>query len=288
MGNLEYEEATNQFLGMGPYHDEAYKDIVAYRSDVENAKKYFSIVARLSLEAARDSDVVVMSHATSSQKNRLFFRQVLTDAGAKDVSSVFLYCDPDAHAEVLYKRSLRQAEQAHSDPQVIFHFLGAERPLEDVTAFKQWFKNESLVYNGFQEASEAEQPYSVVDNTAKDVTVLDSLDEALGLDKNESRGDGTYEEMIEKIRAVDIARDQVAMQAFHEILERDNSESAEATKELAKNEPKKLAARRAAVITAHKVESARGLKKDAPGKLKSVLAGSLAATFIKSGTIAEE
>jgi len=60
-----------------------------------------------------------------------------------------------------------------------------------------------------QEPHQSEKPYTVVDVTAKDVTVMDTIDKALGIPQDESRGDGlTYDELVEKIIAVDIKRDE--------------------------------------------------------------------------------
>ena len=57
---------------------------------------------------------------------------------------------------------------------------------------------------------ELEKPFTVVDVTAKEATVMNAIDEALGIDpQDESRGDGVaYYELVENIKAVDEKRDQ--------------------------------------------------------------------------------
>ena len=59
--------------------------------------------------------------------------------------------------------------------------------------------------NFLESQEESEKPYTIVDVTAKDATVMDSIDKALDIDpQDESRGDLTYyEELVEKIMSVD-------------------------------------------------------------------------------------
>merc|ERR1712194_148475 len=149
------------------------------------------------LQAARESSTVVVSHATYSLDTRNFFRQCLVDAGATDVETVFLYSDPDEHAEALWDRCHRQAEQGAFSVQILFDLFGADRPLEDLETFTKWFIEDCPVYSKFMPADETAQPYVIVNNTAKDVMVLDRVDEVFGIEKGLSRGEGTYEEMIE-------------------------------------------------------------------------------------------
>merc|ERR1712194_537876 len=139
-------------------------------------------------------------------------------------------------------------EQGDFPIQSVFKMYGADRPLEDLETFTKWFIEESRFYSNFTWADETDQPYVVVNNTAKDVTVLDRVDEVFGIEKGLSRGEGTYEEMIEKIKAVDAARDTVWLNYEKKRLEEQTGEEAEALKELIEKKPAKASARRSSLI----------------------------------------
>jgi len=96
-----------------------------------------------------------------------------------------------------------------------------------------------------------DQPYKMVDVTAKDVTVFDSLDEAFGIE-NTNRGDLTYEEMVQKIQVVNVKRDEAMLENMH-LMAIEDSETSEAVKEMAIKEPQKLAARRSILLEADKL-----------------------------------
>jgi len=195
-------------------------------------KVYTKELARLMLEGARDSDTVVMTHATYLRQQRTGLRQYLIDAGAKDVSTVFLHCDFDGHMQAIWKRTNCQAEQAG----LTIEELGKAHGYPEVVDFDSFVKSQKIMHDFFDKPDESEQPYKMVDVTAKDVTVWDSLDEAFGIEKNKSRGDLTYDEMIQKIQAIDAKRDQASMDRLHKQAMED-SETSEAVKEMAKKEP---------------------------------------------------
>lgn len=289
--NPEWTDAVDRLFGAGKYEEPKKKDPLAFHLNPENYQPYFSIVARLTLEAARESSTVVVSHATYVLDQRNFFRQCLVDAGATDVETVFLYSDPDKHAEALWSRCHRQAEQSGVSVQTILIMWGVERPLEDLEAFKKWFMDESVVYSHFMPEDEKEQPYVIVNNTAKDATVLDRVDEVFGIEKDLSRGEGTYEEMIEKIKAVDAARDLLWLEEkYKEVEEQTGDEEAEALKELIEKEPAKVRARRSSLIDVQKIESARHLSAGGTGRRSSAAITSVAAAakFLRLGKVDDE
>lgn len=167
----------------------------------EGYHAYFTEVARKTLEAARESDKVVATHATYNADARNFFIDTLIASGAKEVRLVYLDCDFDVHMDALWKRALRQAEQFPGTMEEGLEFYGGS----DFESFVKHQKH--LIENYFEEPSESEKP-TVVDVTAKDITTLDAVDRAFGVPDGEGRGDLSYEEMIEKIKAVDIIRDE--------------------------------------------------------------------------------
>lgn len=83
----------------------------------------------------------------------------------------------------------------------------------DFDSYVKWQKE--CLMAAYDEPDESEQPYTIVDVTAKDVSVWDSLDEVFGIE-NKSRWDLTYEEMVQKIKAVDVKRDQIMIESQDE------------------------------------------------------------------------
>merc|ERR1712085_33560 len=143
--------------------------------------------------------------------------------------------------------------------------------------FDKFVELNKLGPDPYQKPDESEQPYKVVDNTAKDVTVFDALDEAVGIDKNMSRGDLSYEEQVLKIKAIDKKRDESFLDAMKTELEQN------AEKEVAEKEPEKLAARRSSLIELDKLSSSLRLS-DRSAVLPS---SSRRASFIKTGRFEE-
>jgi len=215
--NSEYKNATDQLQIRGDYTDKAQN---------EGWKVCAKILGRLTLEAARDSDTVVLTHWSPSLLMRTSLRQHLINAGAKDVSTVFLHCDFDVQMQALWKRYNRLAEQANTTVEVLYNLFGATG-IVDFDSFVEFFKNG--IFGFFQEPDESEQPYKKVDATAKDVTGRDSLDEALGIE-NKSRWDLAYEEMVQNIKAIDVKRDQAFMDSLFKTVE--DSETSEAEEEM--------------------------------------------------------
>lgn len=192
-------------------------------------KAYISELARLTLEAAKDSNKVVLTHASYFAPMRIFLCQQLIDAGAKDVTMVCLHCDEDAHLEAVWNRFHHLAEQADLTVEELHKGWGVEG-IVDFDAFRKDFKDKH--YGLFDELQECEKPFKVVDVTAKDVTVMDRIDEAVGI-QDENRGDLSYEEMVEKIKSIDLQRDQEWM---------DRKVKSSEEKEVAEKEPEKYAA----------------------------------------------
>mmetsp|Transcript_58406 Transcript_58406/g.66206 ORF Transcript_58406/g.66206 Transcript_58406/m.66206 type:complete len:328 (-) Transcript_58406:43-1026(-) len=236
----EYSDMTDQLLGKGNY---AEKDD-EWRL-TEGWKPYMKELARLTLEGAKDSNKVVLTHASYRVPQRLFLRQQLIDAGAKDVSMLFLECDFDAHMDAVYKRTLRQADQSDTTLEEIFKEFGIEG-IVDFESFVALHKTFGLFY---QEPHYSEKPFTVVDNTAKDMTVFDNYDIELGI-KDKHRGDLTYSQLVEKIKDADIKRDK-------EWVDRKTATATSKEKELAKKDPKKYAARRSSLLELDKINSLR-------------------------------
>jgi len=170
------------------------------------------ILARLTLEGARDSDTVVLTHPSYIRPQQTGLRQYLINVGANDVSIVFLYCDFDVHMQAVWKRAVCQAQQAIITVEEFqMNLIG----VPGIVDFDSYVGAQKAFMSSYDKPDESEQPFKMVDVTAKDVAVLDSLDEVFGIE-NKSRWDLTYEEMVQKIKAVDVKRDQIMIESQDE------------------------------------------------------------------------
>jgi len=207
--NSEYMAAMGQLFG-------DYKNKMIQGEewvDTGAWKPYMKILARLTLEGARDSDTVVLTHPSYIRPQRAGLRQYLIDAGATDVSTVFLHCDFGVHMQAVWKRAVRQAEQAGV---TVEEFQLKLIGIPGIKDFDSFVGAQKAFMASYDEPDESEQPYTMVDITAKDVTVLDRMDEAFGIEKDTSRGDETYDEMVETIKAIDVKRDQGMIESQEE------------------------------------------------------------------------
>jgi len=194
---------------------------------------YFEL-ARLMLEGANESNKVILSHATFKMEQRLFVRETLIEAGAKaeNITMLFLDIDNDVHDKSGWKRWNYQAECAGCSLEVIFK---TAFHLEGIVDFDTWVAKFQDGFNRKQWISpqESERPYKVVDVSARDITVLDSIDKALRIE-NTRPNDLTSEEMLEKIAAIDKKRDKELLADAVEY-----KIATEEEKELAKLDPEK-------------------------------------------------
>merc|ERR1739848_587745 len=147
---------------------------------------------------------------------REYFRELLIEGGAKDVRTVFLHCEKDILMRAVWNRYLRLAEQGGIAVETLLEYIGA--PVGSVTdfdSFSTWYDSVDTFEGPDADIEPSSSSCKVVDVSAKDVTVMDSLDEAclggvVGLDdsNNNRFADGlTYEELVQKIKRVDEERD---------------------------------------------------------------------------------
>jgi len=234
----EYRDIVDQMSGKGKYSEEGKE-----WDPTKGWKPYMTELARLTLEGAKGNNKVVLTFACFTVPARLFLRQLLIDAGAKDISMIFLECDFDAHMDAVWKRQLRLVEQSDTTLEEMFKEWGIEG-IVDFESFVVFQKGFGSLY---QEPNDSEMPFKIVDNTAKDMTVLDSYDMVLGI-QDKYRGDFTYGQLVEKIKEADIKRDQEWM---------DLKAGTAEEKEIARKDPKKYAARRSSLLELDKIESLR-------------------------------
>jgi hypothetical protein len=75
---------------------------------------HYSELARLTLEAAKDNERVVLSHATDKNDHRDHVIKKLIEGGASEdkITIIQLTIDPKVKARGLYHRTARMAEQS--------------------------------------------------------------------------------------------------------------------------------------------------------------------------------
>jgi len=168
---------------------------------------YMTELSRLTLEGATVSDKVVLTHASYSEPQRLFVRQKLMDSGAKpeNITMIFLECDRKVHDVGVWKRWNFQADAAGCTVAELFQNAFGIEGILDFESFQDKFQDGSLAH--FSSPQDPEKPYTVIDVTARNSTVLDSIDKALGLE-NTRPTNLTYVEMQHKVATIDRERDQ--------------------------------------------------------------------------------
>jgi adenylate kinase family enzyme len=249
VSNPEWLDARQQLMRDGDY---AGRGNDAEWVQHESFKAYTNIMVGLTLGGAICSDKVVLTHASYTSEQRRYCKEQLERAGAKEVSTVFLHCDFDAHMETMWKRTNRWANQGGTTVEEVMAGIG----FPGVDGFESFVEIQKYMMCFWDEPDdESDQPYTRVDVTAKDVTVLDGLDAALGIidGENENSGRGrrnfSYPELVQAIWTVDEKRNQAWFDALNASTE-DQEEQ-----ELARREPQKLAARRTSLLQADKLLS---------------------------------
>lgn len=261
-----WKHVDGDIIGKTQHLNEYYKKLMKFIEGmylneimVEFDKKeffqpFFFELTRLLLEGAKESNKVVLSHATFKPEQRLFVRETLIKAGAKEenITAVFLDIDCDVHDKSAWKRWIYQAECAGCSLEDFFkNFLRTEGIVDFDTWVTKW--QDGFNRNHYTPPQESERPYKVVDVSARDITVLDSIDKTLGIE-NTRPNDLTYEEMQEKIADVDKKRDKELLAGAME-----STIATKEEKELAKADPKKYMARRSSLLEADKFDAIRKL-----------------------------
>lgn len=158
------------------------------------------------LEAAKTNDKVIMTYATPFQKPRDYVLKKLKEGGAQNVTLMYLTMDQDKKLEGLYHRTKNEAAVSgvrHGDFLYSFGenpWAGSSDPsLEEfMTVAKKPGQLGDLAFEG-------PPPYAtVVDVTGRDVSAIDGIDAALGLER--SGDDETYDDIVKKVVAVDRKR----------------------------------------------------------------------------------
>lgn len=160
------------------------------------------------LEAAKKSDKVIITIAVQRQTYRDFVMDKLREGGAKDPTMLFLSIDKNVLIDGYYDRTKRQWEAAGSTIEDFAKgMLGWEGEGEvTLSVWRNDIYPKLMKTTGFDDFDPAPSYATVVDVSTRDVAQLDRIDAALGLVRTAEAG--TYEEIVEKVLAIDHKRDE--------------------------------------------------------------------------------
>ncbi|KAK1741260.1 hypothetical protein QTG54_007738 [Skeletonema marinoi] len=218
---------------------------------------YFSELARLTLEGAKDNDKVVLSHATDKNEMRDHVIKQIIEGGASEdkITIIQLTIDPKVKARGLYHRTARMAEQSGM---TMTECCKAFMEFEGEMTEEKWI-NMTLE----AEAAQPEDGFEVhpkaimVDISGRDVTHFDNVDKALGLTRST---EVPYESICAKVKPIDEARDKKVMEsgfmeAFVEIIARAEAQNGQSSSLAIEEEDtsEEVEARRKSLITTGKI-----------------------------------
>ena len=166
---------------------------------------YFEEIAKQAVDAAKDNDKVVLSHATYKQEARDLVIETIVAGGVprEHITLVELTIDVEVKLRFLYHRTKRQAEQQGITIEQICEGLVYEG--DELTVDK--FIKAMMKINGGDWAGIFEpcpSSWKKVDVSGRDISHCNNLDKALGLTRSP---DWTYESICDKVLPLDKARD---------------------------------------------------------------------------------
>jgi len=223
-------------------------------------KPYFEELAKLTLDAAKHSDKVVLTFAAYRQTYRDFLFEKLVEGGAsKDsLTLVVLTIDLDVKLRSLYYRSKHLAEAGGMTLEELMKASGWKGDGE-VTC-SRYIEICKAGYAGFFPQftfQEGPSGSKIVDVSGRDMSHLDGLDEALGLVGKRLHGDLTFEEIRDKVKPIDAQREKdwaanVDMAELSALVADSTDDNANANANIAtkvvEEERKKIAKRRSSLM----------------------------------------
>ena len=162
----------------------------AFRQGVEPPPEqwqpYYDEVAKDALEAAQRSERVVVSNWFQRREFRDYFRRLV----GGDVEWVQLVCDEEEYLSRNFSRVCKQAEAQGKTPAQFWKDMGLEARVGGPLTREFYFEYKRPQFQrqmaSFHEFQPAEGTCHTVDATARDVTVLDAVDAALGLPQRDA------------------------------------------------------------------------------------------------------
>lgn len=212
---------------------------------------YYFELARLALNGCKQTTngMVVLTHASLRAPARNFLRNKLLEAGAKEenITMVFLDIDRDVLNKSSWDRWQKQADAAGLSVEEFYEQLIG---VEGITDYDAWVTNwqDGIQKKRYDPPCESDHPYKVIDVSARDMSLLDSIDDALSLNHHDRQpNDLSYEEMSRAIFIVDQHRDELLLSDLA-----DNHVMTDEEKEMERNDPKKYNALRHSLMEAEK------------------------------------
>jgi len=207
----EYKDMTDKLMEClsTKYHNKVAPD--------EIWQPYMKELATLTVEATKNSDKVVLTFACLRQEWRDYIMQILKDGVSEEdtVSMLYLTINEDVKLEGLYYRSKRQCEGVGMTLEDVMRLQGwdsdGDRDLS-VEEYKTFSKNTPGQCGSFL-CVDPPSYAKVVDVTGRDVTALDGVDTALGLQRDPNL---SYEEIVERVLAIDHKRDAESSEGYTE------------------------------------------------------------------------
>ncbi|KAL7534377.1 hypothetical protein ACHAWF_004814, partial [Thalassiosira exigua] len=165
---------------------------------------YFDECARQTLEAAKDHDRVVFTHATPRRVMQDYFVKKLVEGGApvETISLVQLTIDPDVKYRGLYYRTggalygVTITEVCKAWGWEFEGEMTVEKFIDCSKKFSSYFKDSEVA---FQDCTSAKK----VDVSGRDITHCDNLDAALGLTRT---ADWSYDKICDTVKPIDEQR----------------------------------------------------------------------------------
>mmetsp|Transcript_53460 Transcript_53460/g.59705 ORF Transcript_53460/g.59705 Transcript_53460/m.59705 type:complete len:330 (+) Transcript_53460:36-1025(+) len=202
---------------------------------------FFQVMVESALEAANTKNKVVITYACAFNIQRDFVIHKLTKGGTKNVTLIYLDMNKRKKLEGLYHRSVKQAVASGVSLGDQMRVMGWDGK-GDEPSMNEYIHNFMSTRNILNPVFEDPPPDAVVvDITERDVTVIDGVDDALGLQRS---GEESYDEIVKKVVERDHQRDRetpYSMELIPGIKKEVEEAMANATTEEEKNQIKRRA-----------------------------------------------
>jgi hypothetical protein len=171
---------------------------------------YFEEIAMQTVDAAKQSNQVVLTHGTYRQTWREFVVKKLIEGGAlkENITVVHLTINPDVKLERLYYRTKETVENGGITlGDTMRTQYGWEGDITLPECIKLIKENHPTGNHDFQEVPDGYG--KTVDVSGRDMSHLDGVDDALGLVGKRNDTTLIFEEIRDKVKLVDQKRNEV-------------------------------------------------------------------------------
>jgi len=178
--------------------------------DVAGLEEYwdpaYQVLVDSALVAAKTNVNVVITHYAPFQAYRDFVMNKLKEGGAQNVTMLFLSMDKKKKLEGLYHRTKRQAESMNMTLGDMLRLGDDPWDGEGEPTMEEYIEHSGKPGHIGDMATDDPPSYAkIVDVTGRDVTAIDGVDAALGLQRSCKE---SYDEIVKKVVARDHKRDE--------------------------------------------------------------------------------